>query len=214
MIAHLRGLLAEKAPHQVILDVAGVGYQVAIPLSTYERLPATGEAVHLFTVMQIREDAWLLNGFLTTAEREVFVVLNSVTGVGAKLAMAALSTFAPDALVAALAREDVNLLARIPGIGRRIAMRLVVELKDRLPVLSPDPVALSNASSTEPSATSPTPAPGTPTPAATPRQDLVAALVNLGYRPADAERVLRTLPADELHNPAVALRSALKILAR
>lgn len=216
MIAHLRGILAEKAPHQVVLDVAGVGYQVAIPLSTFERLPAIGEAVHLFTVMQIREDAWLLNGFLTPAEREVFIVLNSVTGVGAKLALAALSAFAPETLVSAMAREDVTLLSRIPGIGKRIAMRLVVELKDRLPVLSPavtDGLSQPVEDAVQSVTTASLPVAGLPA-APNLRQDLVSALVNLGYRALDAERVLRTLSADELREPALALRAALKILSR
>ncbi|GAB0058254.1 Holliday junction ATP-dependent DNA helicase RuvA [Candidatus Magnetaquicoccaceae bacterium FCR-1] len=215
MIAHLRGILAEKEPHQVVVDVGGVGYRVFIPLSTFERLPGIGEAVHLVTVTHVREDAFLLHGFATAAEREVFVVLNSVTGIGARLAMAALSTFAPDALVSALAQEDVTLLARIPGIGKRIAMRLVVELKDRLPAL---PATISGtlpdaqpANPIDPNAAPPAPsAPVQPSL----RQDLISALVNLGYRAPDAERVLRTLPPDELSDPAIALRAALKILSR
>ncbi|MBF0214845.1 MAG: Holliday junction branch migration protein RuvA [Magnetococcales bacterium] len=215
MIAHLRGILAEKEPHQVVVDVAGVGYRVFIPLSTFERLPATGESVRLLTVMHVREDAMLLNGFLTPAEREVFVVLNSVTGIGAKLAMAALSTFPPEELVSAVYREDATLLSRIPGVGKRIAMRLVVELKDRLPALPPASSASPSPSGDAPSVptTTPLPTPGLQS-APTLRQDLVAALVNLGYRAPDAERVLRTLPAPELSDPATALRAALKILSR
>ncbi|MBF0627021.1 MAG: Holliday junction branch migration protein RuvA [Magnetococcales bacterium] len=216
MIAHIRGILAEKEPHQVVVDVGGVGYRIFIPLSTFERLPAIGEAVKLLTVMHVREDAMLLNGFVTPAERELFVVLNSVAGIGAKLAMAALSTFAPEALISAVAREDATLLARIPGVGKRIAMRLVVELKDRLPALppaSPDTLPTPEGSSAD-APLLPTAAPATTQTPFTLRQDLVSALVNLGYRAVDAERVLRTLPPHELNDPAIALRSALKILSR
>ncbi|MBF0418345.1 MAG: Holliday junction branch migration protein RuvA [Magnetococcales bacterium] len=215
MIAHLRGILAEKEPHQVVVDVGGVGYRVFIPLSTFERLPSLGEAVYLVTVTHVREDAFLLHGFATAAEREVFVVLNSVTGIGAKLAMAALSTFAPETLVSALAREDVTLLARIPGIGRRIAMRLVVELKERLPVLPSQPHdVLPDAQPASPTDANATPAAPNAPAQPTLRQDLISALVNLGYRAPDAERVLRTLPPHELTDPATALRAALKILSR
>ncbi|MEO5346959.1 MAG: Holliday junction branch migration protein RuvA [Magnetococcus sp. YQC-9] len=215
MIAHLRGILAEKEPHQVVIDVGGVGYRVFIPLSTFERLPTVGEAVHLLTVTHVREDAFLLHGFSTSAEREVFVVLNSVTGIGAKLAMAALSAFTPETLLSALAREDVTLLARIPGIGKRIAMRLVVELKDRLPALGPSATgALPDAEPLTPADPNiPSLLPASPVQPSL-RQDLTAALVNLGYRTADAERVLRTLPPHELTDPAIALRAALKILSR
>ncbi|MBF0192204.1 MAG: Holliday junction branch migration protein RuvA [Magnetococcales bacterium] len=216
MIAHLRGILADKEPHQVVVDVGGVGYRVFIPLSTFERLPAIGEAVRLLTVTQVREDAFLLQGFATPAEREVFVVLNSVTGIGAKLAMAALSTFTPEELITAVVREDANLLARIPGVGKRIAMRLVVELKDRLPALppaTPDPLP-PPTDDTNTSTATPLPAAALVPNTSALRQDLVAALVNLGYRPLDAERVLRGLTAPELADPAVALRAALKILSR
>ncbi|MBF0178727.1 MAG: Holliday junction branch migration protein RuvA [Magnetococcales bacterium] len=207
MIAFLRGTLAEKEPHQAVVDVGGVGYRVFIPFSTFERLPGTGEAVHLLTVTHVREDAFLLYGFSSSGERTLFEVLNTVSGIGAKLALATLSTFTPEAFALAVAREDVNQLARVPGVGKRIAMRLVVELKDRLPVMG---------SGLEPSVREGVAA--TPLPPSDPdvalRADLTHALVNLGYRPPDAERALRALTTAELADPALALRAALRILSR
>ncbi|MBF0293753.1 MAG: Holliday junction branch migration protein RuvA [Magnetococcales bacterium] len=208
MIAFLRGTLAEKEPHQAVVDVGGVGYRVFVPFSTFERLPGTGEAVHLLTVTHVREDAFLLYGFASSGERALFEVLNTVSGIGAKLALATLSTLTPEAFALAVAREDVNQLARVPGVGKRIAMRLVVELKDRLPVMGsvPEPSVRGGEGA------------ATPLPPADPdvalRADLTHALVNLGYRPPDAERALRTLTPGELADPALALRAALRILAR
>ncbi|MEO5330589.1 MAG: Holliday junction branch migration protein RuvA [Magnetococcus sp. YQC-5] len=213
MIAHLRGILAEKEPHQVVIDVGGVGYRVFIPFSTFEKLPDVGTSVRLLTITYVREDAFHLYGFFTPAEREMFTVLNSVNGIGAKLALAALSTFSPEALSLAVVQEDVMTLARIAGVGKRIAMRLVVELKDRLPALptpTPDVLPMSGE--------------GSPPPAEVPasaqvstmtlRKELIAALVNLGYRQMDAERVMRDISPQEMTDPALALRAALKILSR
>ncbi len=212
MIAHLQGILAEKEPHQVIIDVGGVGYRVFIPLSTFEKLPIIGEAVRLLTITYVREDAFHLYGFISASEREVFTVLNTVNGIGTKLALAALSTLTPEALIDALLREEVMLLARIPGVGKRIAMRMVIELKDRLPAL---PVTMAPATTTTDHATSPSAA-SLPPPASnmTLKRELSLALVNLGYRAVDAERALRDLSPHEISDPALALRAALKILAR
>lgn len=210
MIAHLRGILAEKEPQQIIIDVGGVGYLVFIPLSTFEKLPACGEVVSVLTITYVREDAFHLYGFATPGEREMFTVLNTVNGIGTKLALAALSTLSPDALIKAVLLEDVMQLAQIPGVGKRIAMRLVVELKDRLPALHTPGTTSSASTPNAPAAASSSML----SDEAALKKDLTTALINLGYRPMDADRALRAISAHDLTDPSLALRAALKILAR
>ena len=132
MIAYVSGKLAAKKPTEVIIDVQGLGYHVWIPTSTFERLPAEGEAVKLFTYHYVREDSLQLFGFASEAERQVFEVLLGVSGVGPKLALAALSAMGPAELRDRVLDGDAAMLTQIPGVGRKTAERLVVELKDRL----------------------------------------------------------------------------------
>lgn len=132
MIAFLRGRLAASDGHQVVVDVGGVGYRLLAPIGTIDRLPAPGGEVTLHTVLQLREDAVHLYGFATVEERVVFDLLVGVTGVGPKLALAALSALGPDGLAGAVRRGDAATLARVPGIGRKTAERLIMELKDKL----------------------------------------------------------------------------------
>ena len=132
MIAYVSGKLAEKKPTQVVVDVQGIGYSVQIPTSTYERLPAPGEEVKLFTYQHVREDALLLFGFGTRAERSVFGVIIGVSGIGPKLALAALSTMSAVELRDRVVDGDTAYLTRIPGVGKKVAERMVVELRDRL----------------------------------------------------------------------------------
>lgn len=168
MIAELRGRMLRKGPQEVVVDVGGVGYRVAIPLSTFYRLGEPGSEVRLLTYTHVREDALALFGFLTEAEQDLFERLIDVAGVGPRLALAILSGIEPPDLVAALRDGDVARLTRIPGVGRKTAERLVLELKDKVQRLAASPARAPSAGS--------------------PRDDLVSALVHLGYSRPEAER--------------------------
>ena len=195
MISHLRGRLLSLTPELAVVDVQGVGYAVSLPLPTYyelQKLPA-GAEVSLFVHTHVREDALALYGFWTERERALFERLITVSGVGPRLARAILSGLPPEVLLAALAAGDVARLTRIPGVGRKTAERLVLELREKAAELAAAPVSA--------------PEPGD--------EDLLVALVNLGYRRADAEKAL----ADVRHEKAGAtvpelLRMSLKRLAR
>ena len=169
MIAELRGAILRKGPQEAVIDVGGVGYRVIIPLSTFYRLGEPGTQVRLLTHTHVREDALALFGFLTATEQVLFERLIAISGVGPKLAVSILSGIEAPDLVAALRSSDVARLTRIPGVGKKTAERLVLELKDKVQGLS----------ATE------GPAPG---PAASPKEDLVSALVHLGYSRPEAER--------------------------
>ncbi|MBV8070449.1 MAG: Holliday junction branch migration protein RuvA [Acidobacteriaceae bacterium] len=135
MIGHLRGVLFEKHPNQVIVEAAGVGYDVQIPISTYTALPDAGEPVALRIHTHVREDTLLLFGFGTPDEKAVFEKLISVSGIGPKLAITVLSGLATPELVAAIRSSDVAKLVRIPGVGKKTAERIVLELKEKLPAI-------------------------------------------------------------------------------
>ena len=177
MIAHLRGRLFAKHPSQAIVEAAGVGYDVAISIPTYTALPAEGKEVALYIHTQVREDALALFGFLERAEKQLFERLITVTGVGPKLAMTILSGLTPDATIAAIRAQDHATLTRIPGVGKRLAERLVVELKEKLDDLA-----------------APAPAPHQSGPAA---DDVLSALVNLGYQRAAAQKAIETAIAKD-----------------
>lgn len=132
MIGHLRGIVFEKHPNQVIVDAAGVGYDVQIPISTYTSLPGAGEAISLHIYTHVREDAIALYGFATAEEKAMFERLISVSGIGPKLAITVLSGLATADLVAAIRANDLPRLVRIPGVGKKTAERMVLELKDKL----------------------------------------------------------------------------------
>ena len=169
MIAHLRGRILRKAPQELVLDVAGVGYRVTIPLSTFYRLGEPGAEVSLLTHTHVREDTFALFGFVSASEQALFERLISVAGVGPRLAIGILSGIEAPDLVGALRSGDVTRLTRIPGVGKKTAERLVVELKDKMEGLE----------GTEPSRE------GAPTAG---QDDLVSALVHLGYSRNEAER--------------------------
>lgn len=169
MIGWLRGRLVRKSPEGLIVDVGGVGYTVAVSLSTYADLPGEGRDIELFVHTQVREDAISLFGFLTEDEKLVFSRLIAVAGVGPKVALAVLSGARPDQLRAAVAAADAKGLTKIPGIGKKIAERIVLELRDKL---GPAGSAAS--------------LPGG-APLVDVAADVASALVNLGYRKADAE---------------------------
>ncbi len=133
MITFLRGQLVQALPTQVVVDVQGVGYELLIPLSSYDRLPAPGDTIELLTHLAIREDAHVLYGFATPAERELFrLLINTVSGIGPRIALNVLSGMNPTVFRGAVATGDVKALARINGVGKKTAERIVVELKDKV----------------------------------------------------------------------------------
>lgn len=171
MIIFLQGTLAEKAPEYAVINVGGVGYEVLIPLSTYDRLPAVDAAVKVLTYHHVREDAQQLFGFYTEAERDLFLRLLSVSGIGPKLALAALSGMSVRELKASIVAADVKRLSGISGIGRKTAERIVVELKDKISAGE----ALEAVAGAEDAL-----------PSDVRLRDAVMALIALGYKQADA----------------------------
>ncbi len=199
MIAFLRGRVLEKQPNRVIVDVGGVGYDVAVPLSTFYGVGEPGAEVSLRVHTHVREEALTLFGFLTALELAVFERLIAVSGIGPKLALAVLSGIEPRELLAAVQRNDIARMTAIPGVGKKTAERIVLEMKDRLPRALE---ALAGAL--------PPPSPGDAL-----RDDLVSALLNLGYHRQAIDRALdAVLGGDEAPRFEAALRAALKELAR
>lgn len=177
MIAHLRGKLLAKHPNQAIVETVGVGYEVTISVPTFSDLPAVGSEVALHIHTHVREDVIALYGFLRSSEKFLFEKLISVSGIGPKLAITILSGMAADEMVGAIRGNDVARLTRIPGIGRKTAERMVLELRDKLP--EPTTAATST----------------TPVISAT-EEDVLSALVNLGYQRAAAEKALAGIAKD------------------
>ena len=198
MIGRLRGNLAEKQPPHLILDVNGVGYELEVPMTTLYRLPSVGEPVTLHTHLVVREDAHLLYGFFEKRERELFRELIRLNGVGPKLALALMSGLEVDELVRCVQAQDTSTLVKIPGVGKKTAERLLVELKDRFKAWESMPaiatlvveprvgVAVSSAES-----------------------DALAALVALGFKPQEASRAVSAIKEDGLSSEEM-IRRALK----
>ncbi len=200
MIAALRGRLADKQPNRLIVDVGGVGYDVFVPLSTFYRLPDAGGDVALRVHTHVREDTIALYGFGTAVEQQIFERLISVSGIGPKLAIGVLSGIEPADFVRAVQQGDVARLTAIPGVGKKTAERISLELKDRLPL-----------------AGVPEPAPGddATTPADDLRRDLLSALLNLGYhRPLAEKAVDGALKRADTPTFEAVLKQALRELAR
>lgn len=192
MIASLRGVLTLRDPAGVVIETAGgIGYLVDVPLGTFERLPAVGAEVHLLTELVVREDAWSLYGFDGVVERAVFRRLMGAAGVGARLALTIVSSLGPERTVRAIRDRDLAVLSSVPGIGKKKAERIALELADRLDDL---PAAA---------------------PVASPSADAVRALIGLGYAAALAENAVRvaTEGTDSLETGAL-LRRALNELTR
>ncbi|HET7291607.1 MAG TPA: Holliday junction branch migration protein RuvA [Vicinamibacteria bacterium] len=197
MIAQLRGRILRKSPQEAVLDVQGVGYRVAIPVSTFYKLPEAGADVSLRTFTHVREDALQLFGFATEAEEILFARLIEVSGVGPKLACNILSGIEAPELVEALRRSDVARLVRIPGVGKKTAERLALELKDKMPAVS---VGADEESE--------------PAPAHSLKDDLVSALANLGYsRPESEKGVARALESQPEGRFEDLLRRSLRVLS-
>ena len=183
MITFLDGTLASALPTQAVIDVRGVGYEVFIPLSSYDRLPAPGQQVRVLTHLHVREDAHILYGFMSAAERDLFrLLVNSVSGIGPKLALAVLSGMSVNNFKAAVVNGDVASLAKISGLGKKTAERIVLELKDKLGV-----AAAWEAASAE----------HAPTPEESQANEAVLALIALGYKQVDAHKTVRSLQEKE-----------------
>jgi len=174
VIAHLRGRVLEKHPNRLVVDVNGVGYDVFVPLSTFYGLGDAGSEIVLRIHTHVREDALALYGFATTLEQDLFERLISISGIGPKLALAVLSGIEPLELMRAIERGDVARLTNIPGVGKKTSERIVLELKDRLPRVQAA-AAAADATVAEPS---------------TVRDDVLSALVNLGYHRPLAEKAV------------------------
>lgn len=201
MIGRLKGVVLERRPPQLLLDVGGVGYELEAPLSAFFDLPADGEAVELHTHLVVREDAHLLFGFRQRAERDLFRSLIRVSGVGPKLALTLLSGIEAPRFVRCVQEGDVATLTRLPGVGKKTAERLVVEMRDRIAAAFAD--AFPAESGAEPAP--PVAAEG----AARIAEEAEGALVALGYRPAEAARMVSAVLEDGLSTEEV-LRRALR----
>ncbi|WP_045224082.1 Holliday junction branch migration protein RuvA [Methyloterricola oryzae] len=181
MIGFLRGTLASKHAPSLVIDVGGVGYELDAPMSTFFKLPAVGETVMLHTHLQVREDAHTLFGFFSESERALFRSLIRVSGVGAKLALAILSGISVDEFQRCVQAADTSVLVRLPGIGKKTAERLIIEMRDRLPDLGVAPAVPGGI--------------GVPGEASA-VQEAVGALVALGFKPQEAGAMVRKLPSE------------------
>lgn len=198
MIALVRGTLAYKSLDHVVIDVGGIGYRLFIPLSTYYALPESGD-VSLHTHTHVREDALLLYGFLSLDEKELFTTLIGISGVGPKLAVNILSHIPAAELRSAICNGDIKRLSGLPGIGKKTAERLVLELKDKLTL----PAGAAAPAVTAASAA-----------VIDPADDVLSALVNLGYKEGQARKVLETMDIAPEATTEQILKGALKILVR
>jgi holliday junction DNA helicase RuvA len=195
MIGSVRGRIASKTPPQLTVEVGGLGYELEAPLSTFFHLPAVGEEVRLLTHLVVREDAHVLYAFATEDERRLFRSLIKVSGVGPKIALALLSGISATAFAECVQRGDIAALTHVPGVGRKTAERLIVEMRDRLaPPQAPSGTALA--------------APGTSA-----ESEAYGALVALGYRPAEATRLLKAV-GPGTHSTEDLIRRALQGAAR
>lgn len=192
MIGRLNGILLEKAPPLILIDCNGVGYECEVPMSTFYNLPAIGEKVVMLTHFVVREDAQLLYGFGSDQERATFRQLLKVNGIGAKSALSILSGLSIDDLVQAVAMQDAAMLTRVPGVGKKTAERLLLELKDKFTV-----AGLTASNSNQPKSAS---------------SDVLNALISLGYNEREALAAVKLLPADA--TVAEGIKLALKSLSK
>jgi len=196
VIGRLQGVLLRKEPPALMLDVGGVGYELEAPMTTFYELPAVGERVTLYTHLVVREDAHLLYGFVREAQRRLFRELLKVNGVGPRVALAVLSGLSDEEFCRCVAQEDIARLTKVPGIGRKTAERLVIEMRDKLPKDIPMPASTAAGPA----------APGDPV------SEAVSALVALGYKPNEASRAVRSASTKGLSAEEI-IRQALKGMA-
>jgi Holliday junction DNA helicase RuvA len=193
VIGLLRGRLLAKQPPSLLLDVQGVGYEIDAPMTTFYELPDVGTEITLYTHLAVREDAHTLYGFLKLSDRDLFRMLLKVNGVGARLALAILSGMETPRFIRCVQEGDSAALVRLPGIGKKTAERLVIELRDRL---ESGPGGVSAATGAASAAA-----------AASPVEDAVSALVGLGYRPQEASRMVRAIDTAGLSSEEIIRRS-------
>ncbi len=183
MIGRIRGVLEEKAPPEILVDVNGVGYELHIPMSTLFSLPGTGSSVTLWTHLSVSENAQTLYGFYTQKERSLFRILIKISGVGPKMALGILSGMNADQLVSCVMQDNLSALTKLPGVGNKTAQRLLVELKDKLKTWASDSAPLADME-----------AASVASPRAIDDKDIIAeaesALVSLGYKPTEASKVV------------------------
>jgi Holliday junction DNA helicase RuvA len=184
MIGFLRGKLVHKAPPFLVLDVQGVGYEVEAPMTTFYDLPAINEEIKLHTHLVVREDAHILFGFSAEAERTLFRTLIKVNGVGPKMALTILSGQSAEEFHRCIQDNDTQTLVRLPGVGKKTAERLIIEMRDRLPGLGDSPMAgINNVGAAAPSV-------------GNPKQEAVSALCSLGYKPLDASKMVQNISTE------------------
>ncbi len=196
MIAKISGSLVHKEPGEVIIDVGGVGFQLFISLGVFYRLPEIGKPVSVFVHTHVREDALQLFGFLEYQEKQTFLMMNGVSGIGPKLAIGILSWIPSKELVRALREADQMRLVSIPGVGKKLAERMIVELKDKMMAL-PDENQMGRQDGSSQL-----------------MRDVVSALVNLGYRRGESERIVREVVNGEERNLEVVLKETLRRLSQ
>ncbi|QJI44608.1 Holliday junction branch migration protein RuvA [Pseudomonas sp. ADAK2] len=202
MIGRLRGTLAEKQPPHLILDVNGLGYELEVPMTTLYRLPSVGEPLTLHTHLVVREDAQLLYGFASKRERDFFRELIRLNGVGPKLALALMSSLEVDELVRCVQSQDTSALTKVPGVGKKTAERLLVELKDRFKAWETVPAMFALVPNQ----------PGgldAPAPTVNAESDAISALVSLGYKPQEASKAITSIKEKGLSSEDL-IRRALK----
>lgn len=185
MIGFLRGTLVLKSPPFLALEVNGVGYEIEAPMTTFYGLPAVGDEILLYTHLAIREDAHILYGFSTERDRLLFRTLVKVNGVGAKLALTILSGLSVEQFQQCIQDNDVPSLVRLPGIGKKTAERLIIEMRDRLSAIGSVNI-------------SPAPDSDVHQPSSNPKQEATSALIALGYKPQDASRMIQAVSGDTL----------------
>ena len=193
MIGSLIGLIKEKTPSAILLEVNGIGYEISIPLSTSFQLPKVGESAFLLTHLVVREDQHSLYGFATEEERKLFRALIKISGVGAKLAITILSGTNVTGFIQSVVNEDIDALVHLPGIGKKTAERLVVEMKDKISEISDEQQNLQDSGVNSAVA------------------EAINALVNLGYKTKDAKNILHKIDSEELSVEDL-IRQALKSL--
>lgn len=198
MIGLLRGVLLQKEPPALLLEAGGVGYEIEAPMTTFYDLPAVGQSIMLYTHLVVREDAHLLYGFSRESQRRLFRGLLKVNGVGPRVALAVLSGLSEQELVRCLVSEDVGRLTKVPGIGRKTAERLIIELRDKVTA----PVATAGVS---PGGLAMPVAPD-------PVDEAVAAMIALGYKPPEATRAVRAVASEGLESAEI-IRRALRAMA-
>lgn len=197
MISHIRGTVLEKSTHSVVVEANGLGYELEVPVSTAFDLPDQGVEVSLFTHFVVREDAQLLFGFMKRSDRDVFRTLIKINGVGPKVAVSILSCFDASALALCVETENLSALVKVPGIGKKTAERLLIELRDKLKVQVSASADLVSSAAAPASASLDS------------KTEAVAAMEALGYKPAEAEKLIKKVYSEDLSVEAL-IKAALK----